>query len=160
MLSELTLTHQSSAGILAQSTVSAKSTVRALHVLVATEEHTLNNTTRLYDGSVGWQRMGGGWRYSDNTAQGAGDAIRTVRSSSALQSSTKYHWRVCLTLQTQTTCSEPHSFVTGLISNSAGVFSSEWQAKWIGGNSSTYPTPCTHCMAGCVKRECVKSVNK
>lgn len=125
------------------------SSVHALHVLVATEERMLTNNNGPSEGKLGWWRMPtGGWGYSEITNRGARDAIIAVRfGGDALRSSTKYHWRVCLQNQ-EVSCSEISSFVTGLVpSNEVAPFSSDWQAKWVGGNSKAYPTPCTHCMA-------------
>ena len=76
-------------------------------------------------------------------------------ASVALQSSARYSWAVCAEWvvhgdthgdnASRWTCSRLHSFVTGVIPTS--IDGSEWSAVWVGGNTSTTPTPCNHCLA-------------
>ena len=81
------------------------------------------------------------------TLRVAADAQQTaiapvVYGGNRLQSSTKYWWKVCVTLLLDgPSCSAPSSFVTGIIHGDT------WAAKWIGGASARVPVPCTPCMA-------------
>ena len=68
-----------------------------------------------------------------------------------LESSTRYSWAVCAQWRDNggktsgSTCSRVNNFVTGIIAGSSQ--GSEWTGRWIGGNTSTTPTPCNPCMA-------------
>ena len=69
-------------------------------------------------------------------------AVQPVRySGSPLLSSRRYYWTVCIDTNGTTSCARTNSFVTGIL---PGV---SWQGQWITGNSSTWPNPCTRCMA-------------
>ena len=88
-----------------------------------------------------------------NEEQLGATATRLAVVDHALRSSARHYWAVCATTSVGArSCSRRHTFVTGLLQSSGG-----WTGKWIGGNGTAYPQPCTHCMAAyhawCPKNE-------